>query len=91
MSWEQKLARQFKDRDNPMKAPYTDGEVVSADPLKVSIYDGAVLLEGEALRRLDPFVWNGSQGGAFPLKALEAGQRVLLLGDQVFTILGVLT
>lgn len=90
MSWEHILARQLKDRDNPTVPRYLEGEVVSATPLKIAIYDGSALLEGEALRRVDPLVWAGQEGSPFPLKPLEVGQKVLLLGEQSFVILGVL-
>ena len=54
MAWAEKMAQELKKRDNPSMGPYIEGTVVSASPLKISIYDGGAILGAEQLRRIDP-------------------------------------
>lgn len=56
MGWEHKIARELKQRDNPNIPNYIIGTVVGAEPLRVSIYDGKVVLSGKQIKRIDPWV-----------------------------------
>lgn len=104
MAWEHRLAKQFKFRDNPRREPYLIGTVVSASPLKISIYGGEAFLEEARLRRADPYLRCGAKEACSPAKTgctgcgdgccleprpLEVGQRVALVGEQTYLILGV--
>lgn len=56
MSWEHRMAKQLKQRDNPTLPTFFTGKVVSASPLTVSAFDGQVMLKAPQLRRLDPWL-----------------------------------
>lgn len=56
MSWEHLLAKEIKNRDNPMLPNFFTGTVVSTSPLTVSAFDGAVMLKGAQLKRVDPYL-----------------------------------
>ena len=43
MTWDYELANRIKDRGQGNQAPCLEGEVVSAAPLIVSLYDGEVM------------------------------------------------
>lgn len=118
MAWAEKMAQELKKRDNPGMGPYIEGTVVSASPLKISIYDGAAILGEAQLRRVDPWMqctayqscsptrgatcdYSGgkvlancagcSQGKCLTPRPLLEGQEVLLIGRQVYYIIGVVT
>ena len=86
MAWAEKMARELKKRDNQSMGPYIEGTVVSTSPLRVSIYDGAAILPQAQLRRIDPHL---SEAGS--MAELAAGQKVLLIGQQIYYIIGVVT
>lgn len=107
MAWAEKMAKELKKRDNPSMSPFIEGTVVSASPLKISIYDGAAILGVEQLRRVDPWMQctaysscaprtqsgctGCSQGKCLKPRSLETGQKVLLIGRQTYYIIGVVT
>ena len=45
MSWETELAKLFKSRDNKSPIGAIIGQVISASPLRVSIFHGKVILD----------------------------------------------
>lgn len=49
MSWDVKLAKQFKKRDNEEYVGIIVGTVVGVNPLSVSIYNGAAIFSGDNL------------------------------------------
>lgn len=103
------MAKELKKRDNQSVGPFIEGTVVSASPLRISIYDGAAILPVEMLKRVDPWMQctayqscalrnnletpcNGcADGNCLEPKALTVGQKVLLIGKQVYYIVGVVT
>lgn len=105
MAWAEQMARELKKRNNPSMGPYIEGLVVSASPLKISIYDGAAILGAEQLLRVAPWMQctayqscvpkaqsgctGCSQGKCLEPRPLLAGQKVLLIGQQVYYIIGV--
>lgn len=107
MAWAEKMAQELKKRNNPSMGTYIEGTVVSASPLKISIYDGAAILGAEQLRRLDHWMQctaysscaprtqsectGCSEGKCLEPRALLTGQKVLLIGQQVYYIIGVVT
>ena len=56
MSWDHQLAKEIKSRDNPKLPNFFTGKVVSTSPLTVSAFDGAVMLKGAQLKRVDPWL-----------------------------------
>ena len=89
MGWSENMAKEFKKRNNPNTGPYIVGKVVSGSPLKISIYDGQVLLQGSQLKRVNPWLMTKDEG--ITLKPFTAGQEVALIGDQTYIILGVVS
>lgn len=94
MAWEHKFASELKKRNNPTFRPYLTGNVISpvrnvtnimgeqivtySGPLIITIYDGKVRLRENNLVVLDH------------CGMLYKGQKVALLGDQTFIVLGVI-
>lgn len=66
MAWSEQLAAEFKRRNNPRIPQYLIGTVVSAQPLKVSVYDGSVILQGDQLKRVDPWLQCTAYRGCTP-------------------------
>jgi len=78
MAWEHQLAAELKKRDNSTFNPWVTGKVVSADPLVITAYDGQVRLTSKELTVLQH------------VGELEEDDRVILLGEQSFVVLGVI-
>ena len=49
MSWENEFAKAFKERDNIMPMGVLEGIVISANPLRVKIKEGLIILEPEQI------------------------------------------
>lgn len=47
--WDVKIAKLFKERENQSRIGPIIGQVVSVDPIKVSIFDGSATLTGNNL------------------------------------------
>ena len=49
MSWENEFAKAFKERENIMPMGVLEGIVISANPLRVKIKEGLIILEPEQI------------------------------------------
>lgn len=49
MSWENEFAKAFKERDNVIPMGVLEGIVISANPLRVKIKEGLIILEPEQI------------------------------------------
>lgn len=56
MAWQERMARELKQRNNPTLPVFFTGKVVSASPLTISAFGGNVMLSGGQLRRVDPWM-----------------------------------
>jgi hypothetical protein len=45
MSWDIDLAKEFKKRDNKTPIGFTFGEIISINPLRVSVFEGKMILD----------------------------------------------
>lgn len=89
MSWENELAKQFKQRDNPSIIGAVIGKVISPMPdLKVSILDGIVILQKEQLyitaglkEKLYKTEIRGSKSGDIQIRTITYSQNEEILDD----------
>lgn len=80
MSWENDLAKEFKNRNNKKLIGPIVGKLVSVDPVLISIFDGDIMLGSNNL-----YLSDGSSGLSY-----ETGAELLLIpsnSEQIFFII----